>query len=63
MINFILGKLEMHIKISKLSRKEMGLEFKMPKMGRGGRTGTRNNHQSKKKEKKHRKTVTYNIPQ
>lgn len=50
MINFRLGKLEMHIKISKLSRKEMGLEFKMPKMGRGRRTGTRNNHQSKKKE-------------
>lgn len=63
MINFRLGKLEMHIKISKLSRKEMGLEFKMPKMGRGRKTGTRNNHQSKKKEKKHRKTVTYNIPQ
>lgn len=34
-INLRLGKLEIHIKISKLSTKEMGLEFKMPKMGKG----------------------------
>lgn len=35
MINFRLGKLRTHIKISRLSRKRMGMEFKMPKLGKG----------------------------
>lgn len=34
MVNFRLGKLEMHIKISRLSRKGIGTEFKMPKVGK-----------------------------
>lgn len=33
MINFRLGKLRMHTKISRVSRK--GMELKMPKLGKG----------------------------
>lgn len=35
MINFRFGKLRIYIKIFRLSRKRMGMEFKMFKLGKG----------------------------
>lgn len=51
MINFRLGKLRTYIKISRLSRKRMGMEFKMPKLGKGKKKSSIQRKTRKEKQK------------